>query len=72
MKANLYKDNKIIKRYSDIIRVDVDKKYDYFVLHQNIYHHTIIFTIRFSECDKIVTIEKGEFDTKVERIYEHE
>ena len=69
MKANLFKNGKIIKHYSDIIRVDVDKKYGYFVLHQHIYHHTIIFTIRFTDCDKIVTTEKGQFDTKIERTY---
>ena len=69
MKATLYEGGKSFKQYSDITRVDVDKKYGYFVLYQKIYHHTIIFTIRFTDCDKIITIDKGRFDTKVEKEY---
>ena len=67
MKALLYKDNKVVKTYSDITRVEPDKKYNYFVLYQKIYHHTIIFVKPFSEVDKIVTVDKGEFGKEIRK-----
>lgn len=65
MTITLYKNNKPIKSYEDIIKVEPDKKYKYFVIHQKIYHHEIIFIKRFDEVDKIITVEKGRFDTKI-------
>ena len=69
MKALLYKDNKQIKVFSDITRVDVDEKYGYFTLYQKIFKHTIIFVKPFKEVDKIVTQDKGDFGRIIEKTY---
>lgn len=56
-----YKGDQIVNKYSYVISVKADKKYGYFVITQKIYHHEIMFTIRFADCDKIVyTDPKGD------------
>lgn len=37
----------------NVIKVDVDKKHRYFIIKTKIYHHEIIETIRFDDCDYI-------------------
>lgn len=55
-----YKGDQIVKTRSSVISVKADKKYGYFVITQKIYHHEILSTIRFADCDKIVyTDPKG-------------
>lgn len=54
------KGDQIVKTYSNIISVEVDKEYQYFILTQQIYQHKIIFKVLFNDCDKIIyTDSKG-------------
>lgn len=52
-KIRLVKENNPSKWKYDILKVDVDKKHRYFIIHTKIYHHEIIETIRFDDCDYI-------------------
>ena len=55
-----YKGNQLIKALRDVISVKPDKKYGYFIITQKIYHHEIISTIRFADCERIIyTDSKG-------------
>ena len=54
-----YKGDKVVQTYSNIISVKPDNKYPYFIFHQKIYHHDILFTKRFADMDKVVYTYKG-------------
>ena len=69
MIATLYKDNKPVKSYSDITRVEANDKYGYFELYQKIYHHVIIFVKPYREIDMIITKEKGEYGKEIIKEY---
>lgn len=57
-KVQCYFEGKIVRTLYHIIKVENDKKYGYFVFHQKIYHHEIIFVTRYKEIDKIEIIDK--------------
>lgn len=65
MIATLYKNNKPIKTYSDITRVEANEKYGYFEFYQKTYHHTIIFIRSFRDVDKVITKSKGDFGREI-------
>lgn len=58
MKAVCYDNDKIVKTFYNIIKVEKEKKYNYYIFHQKIYHHTIIWTVRFTEVNKVVLFDK--------------
>lgn len=64
-KAICYKDGKPVKTYFDIVKVETEDKYNYFVFYQKIYKHTIIFTKRYNEIDKVEVVSKGEFGKEI-------
>lgn len=65
MTATLYKNDKPIKTYSDITRVEANEKYGYFEFYQKIYHHLIIFVRSFKDVDKVVTKDKDDHGTVI-------
>lgn len=52
-KIRLVKEKRPSKWKYQILKVEVDKKYRYFIIHTKIYRHEIIETISFNDCDYI-------------------
>ena len=58
MIAECYADENLVKKFYNIIKVEKDIKYNYYIFHQKIYHHTIIWTVRFTEVNKVILIDE--------------
>ena len=59
MKAVAFKDNQPVKTWFHAIKVSQDKKYNYFIITEKIYHHELIQTLRYDNADKIVVYDDG-------------
>ena len=57
MKARIVKMNRPSRYMYQVKNVTIDKKYKYFVVTTKIYHHEIIQTIPFDDCDYIELYE---------------
>lgn len=58
--AVCYKDKAIIKHFSYVESIKIDRKYGYFIVTQKFFTKEILSIVRFNECNKIVyTDEKG-------------
>lgn len=58
-KAKLIKENHLPKEMYNIISVQADTKYGYFIVTTKIYHHEIITTHSFKDVDYIELYEDG-------------
>ena len=58
MKVICYKGDQIVKTFYNVSSVRKEPKYNYYVFTQKLYHHSIVWTVRFTEVDRIELIDK--------------
>lgn len=58
-KAICYKDGKPVKTYYNVSDIRFDKKYNYWILTERIFHHDIITIHRLNEFDKVIAVDKN-------------